>query len=1219
MAPNKRKRNSTRAKSNKRAKYLDSSSGSEATPKSPTYWEADCILDELSVRGVKTYHIKWKGTNPKTRRTWKPTWELDSYANALLVAAWEQEKARVRASVQHLADGSSRGRLEQRESVRPTPTPRHNRQSRVIESSPESTTRSPSPFTLARDSAGPVDQSSRATTPAGAPTPATRSLSRVLIRQRGASLDREDYVRFSQLNSPHHDPEPRHAQDSHLDSSQLFAARPNQYSSGIVDDSQSSPGEGSFVPITQQTEDTNFQSTNTHDSQEEEDAEDSVSPQILHVVEVFANGNLQGLIEIIREAASRAISPARSIPETIPDTTVADSQSQRQRAEIGTLEFVQSSSQPVRLPTEDDNEGVHIEGVHIECEQQAATQTESRREDGEVVLQQAAQSENQEDNSRPQDIKQPERQSEDEHDSQEDLSVDAEEFVPQGTETIRTSPKKSATPHTIASAQDRSVHSPSQDTVSGAAETSQAQPSPQVGVGDSQASAPEHSVPEEVSHFPFHSQHTFRHFQSPNQASKEAFGQESGTTSLHQLRNPSAAPVTQVLVQASPVSATFPEQLPHQSTQGLLLQTSPRHDDDLLNEFLEPEFTRDPSPPRGQPQDSSHIVITHASQSVTEATVQHPDTVHHSQPPRSTGQSEGREQHAQFVPFEIGLSTQEETESIRPTIEVEDKTHRASSESRHDSSQETPERPSKDLDSSFSPIPHPPSFSIGTQETKPPPRPSTPAPTSSLSTMAAGGAAERVERQMKEAIAKAVAANPFTPKRRMNSRTSITPSVAAAAEASNATPTPASRLLRANEAAEGTRSPSAIPDKSPAAQAPTSLRTVAFASSSAPRAPSPEDTTMTSKSGLQSKPAEEEEIVDAEPTAPTEVPASATSEDMELSDDDNDDDDTESLLNDDLQLAEQEFIVPLFIQGRQCDMYTQYIMLKKDLLEQFLKDPRSVSPISQVEEILHHLWAVETHIDLVFAEADLDVLDGAASVTQVDHAAQFGMENSTKFSFLHTLFHHLRDSENLKHIILVTQEEDNALYKILETFCKAKYVNYSMPTTSRQADPNDIEGNLLVTIIPADASPIIRPSDLIVCLDGMQEATQVRKKNWAKSPDRDVVPVIHLVIPRTIGHIERYISPNLDPVERMHTMLASLAQVRPDIGKAIDEDTPRDTACAAQVANWLIELAEDEDVTWPLPSIGSVKDVIEYQTQQSQASTTPAPERNKRPLVSIAE
>jgi hypothetical protein len=146
-----------------------------------------------------------------------------------------------------------------------------------------------------------------------------------------------------------------------------------------------------------------------------------------------------------------------------------------------------------------------------------------------------------------------------------------------------------------------------------------------------------------------------------------------------------------------------------------------------------------------------------------------------------------------------------------------------------------------------------------------------------------------------------------------------------------------------------------------------------------------------------------------------------------------------------------------------------------------------------------------------------------------------------------------------------------------------------MPTESRQAHPYEVEGTLLVTIIPGDASPIIRPPDLIVCLDGVQEAAQIRKKDWAKSPERDVVSVIYPVIPRTVGHIARYISPNMDHTELMHTILASLAQFRPDISRAVDEDTPHDTVCAAQVADWLVESTEDENLTWPLPSIGSVK------------------------------
>jgi hypothetical protein len=341
------------------------------------------------------------------------------------------------------------------------------------------------------------------------------------------------------------------------------------------------------------------------------------------------------------------------------------------------------------------------------------------------------------------------------------------------------------------------------------------------------------------------------------------------------------------------------------------------------------------------------------------------------------------------------------------------------------------------------------------------------------------------------------------------------------------------------------------------------------------------------------------------------VPTSPASDEMEVSD--ADDEDSESLLDDDLQLADQEFIVPLFIQGRQSDMYAQYITANKSLLEPFLKDRHSIESVEQVESIMSKLRGIETHMDLVFAEAEPKDLDGEASLTQAEHMARFGLENSAKFRFLQGLLDDLRHAEPRKHVVLVTERDDETLFRILETFCKAALISYTMPEKGRKANPQETVGSLLVTIIPNDASPIIHAPDLIICLDGVQDATQIRKKNWAKSPDGDVVPVIHLVIPRTVGHIERYVSSSLDPVERMHTVLASLAHVHPDIGKAIDERTPRDIQCALLVADWIKNRMEGAD--WPLPSIGSVKHIIEYQSQVSQTSTdTPVPERTKRPL-----
>lgn len=885
-------------------------------------------------------------------------------------------------------------------------------------------------------------------------------------------------------------------------------------------------------------------------------------------VACFANRYTQGLLEIVQGAALQVISPTRSIPETIADTTVVDSQSQHQRvADPGAIELVQSLSQAGQATARNHVESETVQETHTGASLSTGQNTSStgiQHQPWEYV-------------------------------SQTQISTEAAENGPLefvNIEEIPVSPRNSSilgdcqTPQ----ADRREANSDLLPIATGdSGEVTQPDVVQQLGSRDSsQPSLVEHSDADD-DQSPFYSQYPIPDFaqqaHSPRLASEPDY--RIARCSSHQ-------PVG--------VSAT----LEAQNSQALLAGPGAPN-----------KTTSDPAynPPHelvALPLNSQVCDNNLSKQSVISKPVRSLSPASEADPGPSYCLEE-REQNAQVVSLEPILSTQEDTvDDIRNTIEKDYADDRANSESRHDSSQESPERPSQPLDHSSSPVPYPPSHSVRTQEPQIPPRPYTPVPTSSTSSMAGESTADIVKRQLEEALAKQMAESPFVPRKRANrSSTGASLSVAEV----SATPPKASRLLRTAEQ-EGTRSPSAVPDRSPAMQVPTSLRTVAYAPS-VPQAASPQNETMASTSGAHSETADAD--ADAEAAAATESAApdvhpSGGSEDMDVSD--ADDEDSESLLNDDLQLAEQEFIVPLFIQGRQSDMYSQHIALKKDILEKFLEDPHSVEPISQVEEILTYLRAIETHIDLVFAEAGSGLLNDEMSMTQAAHAAQFGMENSTKFRFLHKLFHHLRDSDIQKHVVLVTEKDDDALFNILETFCEAKNINYNMLTRGHWTDPTEVEGELQVTIIPSNASSVMRPADLIICLDGFQDATQIRKKNWARYPEREVVPVIHLVIPRTVGHIERYIAPSLGPVERMHTILASLAHVRPDIGKAIDEDTPRDIVCASLVAEWLMDTTEGAEQSWPIPSIGSIKDVIEYQTQLSQPlANSPVPERIKRPLL----
>jgi hypothetical protein len=266
MAHSKRKRNSTKTKPNKRSRYVQSSA-SEPSNESDTLWAAECILDERVIGGIRKYQIQWQGIDPDTGKAWEPTWEPEENANDLLVADWLQEKARDLAEVRQILEGYSRGDSEQPREAQPS---RRIRNSRVVDSSPKPTARSST-------HSSPLNDRGRSEGLFGATASAGRISPRIHIARRGDSLERDEFEVFSQITSPAPGSPQLHPEDADLDSSQLFAARPRLHSSGIVPDSQSSIGEGSFVPITQRTEDTSQQSTDTDTSHTEQDvAEDSV-------------------------------------------------------------------------------------------------------------------------------------------------------------------------------------------------------------------------------------------------------------------------------------------------------------------------------------------------------------------------------------------------------------------------------------------------------------------------------------------------------------------------------------------------------------------------------------------------------------------------------------------------------------------------------------------------------------------------------------------------------------------------------------------------------------------------------------------------------------------------------------------------------------------------------------------------------------------------------
>lgn len=524
------------------------------------------------------------------------------------------------------------------------------------------------------------------------------------------------------------------------------------------------------------------------------------------------------------------------------------------------------------------------------------------------------------------------------------------------------------------------------------------------------------------------------------------------------------------------------------------------------------------------------------------------------------------EQHAQVVLRNDYTSSEEDaSESIRPTIEKEGDLEQAGSPgSRHDSSQESPSPSTKSSLARQTP----------SQELASPLASGVPShprtPGEALLTASMDIRAPISKEELEEARRQRLRDNP-----RKSVMAELTP-------LKFSTP--------------GTRSPSTIPDRSPLPQVQQSLRSVAITNSA---------TAAEAASGNG----------DSENHLAPLVPNDPASADDDLDDDDDDDDD---LFIDDLDLGPDEYIIPLPIAGRQAEMYKDEFRNVTKILKDFLEDPLGFEDIASIENLLGRFRAIETHVDLILR--DSLTAQGIDPATPLEFQAQWSSENSIKFKFVGTLLQKLQ-GHNMN-VILLIDGRDKRLFGLLETFLRAKRISFTSPTGAHQAATVQPEGSLKVTLLSSDSIATVQlPAELIICLDGCLDVQQIRTQTWAKRPDRLHVPVLHLVIPRTIDHIHRYVSSSLEPRSRLHTIFASLAQFYQlgGIGQARAPQTLAPHEAAEAVVEFINARRENN---WAqklkVHPIDGIKDLVDCSPQSQSMVATPPPDSAasaKRPLV----
>ncbi|KAF2685236.1 hypothetical protein K458DRAFT_403457 [Lentithecium fluviatile CBS 122367] len=1216
MASSKRKRKTTTPTSNKRPKH--SPADDDPNEEHPLN---DILAERTTFEGTTEYLIDWK---PKDGRAFTPTWQPEENLNPGAVEWWEDKKAKLARAKEEAArarrkSGSALSRTRKNESAQlplePPSRPTRTARSRVVESSP-----SAAPTSSSTQAASGQSRTREYTA-----RPPLRS-PQIQVSQR--AIDHSEYERFSQLPTSASSSFSRLA-ESFCSSQSSYTGSRNFLSSGIVYDSEG------------------------------EDAEDEAASYVPTTQDAFASppaSSLElGLTIIERPTFSlpsentgseSPLFPAISIPETEPEVStehdsvedshaelqrlspppsLSGSQTDQQREIADSLDIIVSTSQPApqevvekaQSVTEEElgaalseeepplSESVEQARLLNSSAEPAESAAQPQVEDfGAAVTEDeplpAEQDNESEEQSQPVDGGPPVER---ENESVEQPPPIVEDEPPQIEQELETGEEttlldSSAEPAHSAAQQVKDqvvvpapLVPPASDESEGAhslleqdPQDNQEQPAlatqREPGSGAARAAALEKAeLPEDGAEQQPSEQHITEQPAGPpttevasGAEAHHAVAEETHTENLTYIGTTQnsflPAPVIDAAERSSSASAAPVERSQHQPSPNLK----------VIEKGASAQPTRELDSITGQSASLGTVVQT--SQALLgdiDSSTGRQDLANPSSnnsrvsAPQSSTQPTPFQQHAQRIPVDTCLSTQEKlAESICDTVEEESaEVQQASPQSRHDSSQESPEPFVSSVPIS-SPLLQPPSQSLGTLTSNASARPRTPAHSSQVSDMeqTSEEILAALKAKMKEHQEKMQKENPFIPTRKLKT---------------------SSRMLSNS----GTRSPSTIPDRSPLPQVPTSLRTVAVSNSAAGAAEAgPSEPVFLQEEGESGTSDNNHNVADFALAAP----ASTDDEMSDASD--------ASLLNDDLQLQAHEYVVPLPIEGRQASMYRDEIKNHQDIIKAFMTDPEGFEQIDKIETVIERLGAIETHIDLVFS-ASLPSQDTGSS-TQLQHQTQWSFNNSIKFRFVGTLLHKLRDRD--LHVVLVLENDDARLFDIVETFLKGRFINFNSPTRGRQADPALVEGDVKVTVLSKNSSPIVRPVDLIICLDGHAEAAEIRKKNWAANPDIAVVPLLHLVIPRTVDHIARYTSPALNSRRRLHTILASLAQLQSQgaIGRAMSH-TLKTNEAANEIVHFLAPEGRRPPVQWPLPSIGSIKDVIEFQSQQSQDSISSPP------------
>jgi hypothetical protein len=301
------------------------------------------------------------------------------------------------------------------------------------------------------------------------------------------------------------------------------------------------------------------------------------------------------------------------------------------------------------------------------------------------------------------------------------------------------------------------------------------------------------------------------------------------------------------------------------------------------------------------------------------------------------------------------------------------------------------------------------------------------------------------------------------------------------------------------------------------------------------------------------------------------------------------------------------------------NIYDQEITNYKQQRRSFLNEEIDTRLVEEIDAMIERLKMVCDYQDLIDAES-------ATQHLEPEHRQARWAENiSTKCIFLVEFFNSLRSIDT--HIVVLVRP--GRMMDILEALFRTNRHRYNRP----DRPPNQSgRGLLRISLLPSDiVDNRIEPASLVIAFDStfVNEPAVESLRTDPRNANR-LAPRVHLVITRSIEHLELCINKSMNPLDRKAILVNSLSYTRENVGILATDYPPPDVAAKA-VADFVVEGASGE---WPIPPMPDIEGIgpipettaeenlndvlLSRSTMQSyDMSSSTAPQLMfKRPLVS---